>query len=154
MTNNAGVIIAIFLTSIFAFVGRASACTCGELALAQQRDNATAIFLGRVISKERSDAVEKNGAEVTLKVDRVWKGRIEKNVIVYTGATDDLYPFVNLCATPFRIGESYLVFTYGADKLATDVCTGTAGVSDAKGVIKQMGKGKRPLTIKKRMGTR
>lgn len=144
INSNPLIMMTLLLSATFISAGRASACTCGELTLAQQRCNATAIFLGKVVSKKRSDAVEKNGVEVILKVEKAWKGRIEQTVTVYTGATDDLYPFVNLCATPFKIGKRYLVFTYGTDKLATDVCTGTAGLPDAKEAIKRLGRGARP----------
>src|SRR5215468_3302710 len=80
------------------------ACTCGESTVAEDRERATAVFVGKVVAKRKSDAVEKNGVEVTLEVELVWKGTISQRVIVYTGATDDLYPFVNLCATPFKMG--------------------------------------------------
>jgi hypothetical protein len=132
------------------FVRNVSACTCGDATVAEYRTSAKAVFLGEVVSKRKSDAVEKNGVEVTLKVERVWKGSISEEVLVYTGATDDLYPFVNLCATPFRTGERYIVFAYGEEKLATDMCAGSGDFPYAQKVIRQLGKGQRPFKAKRR----
>jgi hypothetical protein len=129
-------------------VSEALACTCGESTVAEHRKRATAVFVGKVVAKRKSDAVEKDGVEVTLTAERVWKGTISQRVIVHTGATDDLYPFVNLCATPFRMGERYIVFAYGRDRLATDVCAGSGDFPYANGVIKQLGTGKRPRHLK------
>ncbi|HSE25725.1 MAG TPA: hypothetical protein VLB68_28930, partial [Pyrinomonadaceae bacterium] len=95
-----------------------------------------------------SNAVEREGVEITLKVDRVWKGKISEKMIVYSGATDDLYPFVNLCATPFRLGEKYIVFAYGQDKLATDVCAGSGAFPYANKVIRDLGRSSRPMKSK------
>ncbi len=130
------------------FANRASACTCGESTVAEDRERATAVFVGKVISKRKSNAVERDGVEVTLKVERVWKGMISERAIVYTGATDDLYPFVNLCATPFRLGQRYIVFAFGQDKFATDVCAGSGDFPYANKVIRELGRGKRPMKSK------
>jgi hypothetical protein len=134
---------AVALLAVFA--SSASACTCGDSTVAEYRARAQAVFLAKVVSKRKSDALEKNGVEVTLKVERMWKGQITEEVLVYTGATDDLYPFVNLCATPFSVGEKYIVFAFGEEKLTTDVCAGSGDFPYAKKVIKQLGKGRPPL---------
>ena len=126
----------------------AFACTCGESTVAEYRERATAVFVGRVTSKRKSNAVERDGGEITLKVERVWKGVISEKVIVYTGATDDLYPFVNLCATPFRLGQRYIVFAYGQDKFATDVCAGSGEFPYANQVIRELGRARRPMKSK------
>jgi hypothetical protein len=130
------------------FVNNAFACTCGESTVAEDRERASAVFVGRVTSKRKSNAVERDGVEITLKVERVWKGMISEKVIVYTGATDDLYPFVNLCATFFRLGQRYIVFAYGKDKFATDVCAGSGDFPYANKVIRELGKGRRPRKSK------
>lgn len=134
-------IVIMFLAVTLGVSIRVHACTCAELTVAQQRDNASAIFRGKVISKVKSDAVEKNGVKVTLGVDTVWKGRDVKEIVVYTGATEDLYPFLSLCATPFVIGEEYLVFAYGSEHLATDVCAGTTALSNAGYLLRELGAG-------------
>ena len=117
-------------TIILSFcVIEAFACLCSEMTVA--------------------DALEKNGVEVTLEVEKVWKGKVLKKTLVYTGATEDLYPFLDLCATPFSVGEKYIVFTYGKNKFSTNVCAGTGDFPYAEKVIKQLGKGKPPLKSKK-----
>ncbi len=132
----------VFLTS------ETFACTCGEMTVAEYRENASAVFLAKVVSKKKSDALEKDGVEVTLEVEKVWKGKILKRTLIYTGATEDLYPFLDLCATPFTVGEKYIVFAYGKNKLSTNVCAGTGDFPYAEKVIKQLGKGKPPQKLK------
>ncbi len=135
----------LILICILLFAGaahRTAACTCAESTVAQNVELATPVFVGTVTSKRKSDAIEKDGIEAVLKVGRRWKGEVSKTALVYTGATDDLYPFLNLCATPFRVGQKYVVFTYGRDKLVTDVCAGSAELSYARSVLKQLGRGK------------
>ena len=127
------------LTIFFGFASQAYACTCAELTVVQQRENASAVFSGTVVKKTRSDAVEKNGVEVTFKVDRVWKGSIEEETVVYTGATADLYPFENLCAPPFKVGQKYVVFAFGQNDLTTDTCAGTLSFPEAKKLETQLG---------------
>lgn len=141
-------LLCVIATSLTAFVGDVYACTCGEITVAERKRNAKAVFLGTVLSKKKSDAIEKNGVEVTLKVERVWKGDISERVVVYTGATDDLYDFVDLCASWLRVGQKHVVFTYGKDKHMTDVCAGTGDFPYAEEVIRQLGKGKRPRRLK------
>lgn len=118
----------------------AYSCTCGESTVPQQRDSASAVFMGTPVKKVRSDAVEGHGVEITFQVRRVWKGQIGQQTVVYTGATSDLYDFENLCAPPFKIGQFYVVFALGAGKLTTDVCAGTLPVAEGKSTIRQLGK--------------
>lgn len=128
----------------FGFGSQAYACTCAELTVSQQRENATAVFSGTVLRRLRSDEVEKDGVEVTFKVDRIWKGRVEAATSVFTGPTSDLYPFENLCAPQLRVGQKYIVFAFGKNKITTDVCAGTLAFPDAKKVKRQLGNSRRP----------
>lgn len=133
----------------FCVGSQASACTCGALTVTQQRENASAIFSGTVVKMTRSDAVEKNGVEITFKVDRIWKGRDEETTLIYTGATGDLYPFKSTCAPSFRVGQQYIVFAVGADKPSTDTCTGTFDYHDAKNLKRELGRSARPKSKRK-----
>lgn len=128
----------------FCCVTRTFACTCGDLMIAEQRNNATVVFIGTAIKKIRSDAVKANGVQVIFKVRRVWKGDVSKEVAVYTGATGDLYAFEDLCAPLFKVGKAYVVFALGSGKLETDVCTGTVLARYATGTIRELGKSYRP----------
>jgi len=142
------VLLALTVSLIF-LTDEAFACTCGEMTVSEYRKSASAVFLGKVIRKEKSDGFEKDGVAVTLEVEKVWKGKILKKTLIYTGATEDLYPFLNLCATPFTVGEKYIVFAYGKNKLSTDVCAGTGDFPYAANVIKQLGQGKPPRKSKR-----
>ena len=142
----------LFALTILGNAKTAYSCTCGELTVTQQRENATAVFLGTVIKKSRSNAVQRDGVEVTFEVRRIWKGDLRRKTLVYTGASLDLYPFENLCAPRFEPGKQYLVFALGTDKLETDICAGTLASSYAKAVIAELGRGKslKPKTIRSR----
>src|ERR1044072_8538157 len=89
----------------FALIDCSYACTCAERTLPQLRGEATAVFLGKVVLKTKSDTVEKDGEAVTLKVARVWKGKVEQDFVVYTGPTLDLYSFTNMCVFCLVVGE-------------------------------------------------
>lgn len=132
--------------------GNVHACTCGEQTVIEQRENASAVFLGTVISKVRSNAVERDGVRVTFKVTRVWKGDVGREFVVYTGPTSDLYSFENLCAPPFKVGASYVVFATGKEKLETDVCAGTLLLAQAKATIQKLGSGKNVARVAKAKG--
>ena len=135
----------VLLALPFAFVFgtiNAYACTCGEATMSELRENASAVFWGRVVNKVRSNTVERDGVELTFEVTRVWKGNVGRKTAVYTGATADLYPFQNMCTPPFRVGESYLVFAVGREHLATNVCAGTKLLERAKTADHWLGPGK------------
>ena len=136
-------VIALLLTG--GALERVAACTCGEATTAQYLQSATAVFIGVVAAKQKSNAVAKDGVEVTFRVERVWKGNVWKTALVYTGATPDLYAFENLCAPQFRVGRRYIVFALGQDKLETDICTGTVDSRYGRNVAKQLGRGRAPV---------
>lgn len=130
----------------------AHACTCGEQTVSEQRQNASVVFAGTVKSKVRSNAVERDGVQVTIKVTRVWKGNVGREITIYTGPTADIYTFENLCAPPLKVGASYLVFAVGKEKFATDVCAGTVLLAEAKTTIQQLGPSKRIAQAAKSKG--
>jgi hypothetical protein len=128
-------------------IDRAAACSCDEATTAVYFKTASAVFIGTVTAKRKSNAAEKDGVEVTLKVERVWKGNVSNSALVYTGATSDLYPFENLCAPRFRIGQRYIVFALGQDKLETDICAGTLDFRHGQSVLKQLGRSRPPRRL-------
>lgn len=135
----------ILLVGLVTFVLGSSdshACTCGETTVAQQRENASVVFLGTVSKKVRSNAVARDGVQVTFRVARVWKGDAKREIAIYTGPTSDLYPFENLCTPRFKVGARYVVFAFGKDKLETDVCSGTLPLAEARTTIHALGPGK------------
>lgn len=130
-------------------IDRVVACTCGEATTAEYLQTATAVFIGTVTAKRKSDAAEKDGVEITFSVGRVWKGNITRTAFVYTGATGDLYPFENLCAPHFRVGQRYIVFALGQDRLHTDICAGTVPFRYGAAVVKQLGRSRSPARLRR-----
>ena len=135
--------IAVLLSGLSANV---LACTCGESTVEQSKSAATAVFLGRIKDKVRSDAVEESGVEVTFEVGRVWKGQIQKTVKIYSGATEDLYGFIDLCSPEFKVGDRYVVFARGAKLLVNMRCSHTALITKGREhpYARELGRGKRP----------
>src|SRR5262245_6532016 len=130
-----------------AFTDIAAGCTCSDPSVKRQLSMAKNVFVGKVLSKKKSDAVMRNGVEVTLQVERVWKGGVTKITKIHTGPTEDVYDFFDMCATPIKLGERYIVFAYGGKMLSTDVCAGTGGFPYAEKIIQQLGEGRVPKNI-------
>jgi hypothetical protein len=47
-----------------------------------------------------------------------------------------------ICGYEFKVGESYLVYAHGSDRLNTDICTRTEKLVDAGKDLKVLGKAK------------
>jgi hypothetical protein len=123
------------------------ACTCNlppmnktEKQLVElERKKSKAIFVGEVteIIVPKTPAGEPGWvAEVKFKVQRTWKGVELEEVRVFTANV------CCICGYEFKVGESYLVYAYGSDKLHTDTCTRTSRLADAETDLKVLGKAK------------
>jgi len=133
-----GMIVLVLISTIAA---PASACSClrppeAPVALA----GSTAVFLGKVTAIERG----KTGLQITIEVDRAWKGIATKTVSLNT-APDD-----GMCGYHFEIGKSYLVYANGdkpkegeQPKLSTNICTRTCHIDQAGDDLKAIGEGKK-----------
>jgi len=122
---------------------QATACSCApppppKQALAQ----AEAVFSGKV-----TDITIKDHTKfVTIEVDRVWKGTVAAKVVITTpehGAT---------CGYGFTTkgDATYLVYCYKNEKgLATNLCTRTTALGNAKEDLKELGDGEKPKEEKK-----
>lgn len=124
----------------------AAPCETGFCMCARPDDVATevagaqAVFTGRVVAVR--DTVVGDGhfpgprvRQVTLRVDRAWKGVDSSTVAVVTGMWDAD------CGFPFRRGRSYLVFAYrGHDGLLTaGICGRTARLWRAARTLRELG---------------
>jgi hypothetical protein len=102
---------------------------------AQQR--AKSIFVGRVVKVR--DVIAHGGfseKRVTLKVERSWKGRANREVVVFTRG----------CAINFYVGERYLVLAYvpgNKHDLYTDWCMQSALSRHATAQLTWLGNSKR-----------
>lgn len=117
------------------------ACSCSNpVPPREELKKRDVVFLGKVISRKKSS----DGVEVVFKVERVWKGKITEEASIFTGYTADLYDYENMCAPILKLGESYLIYAYGNDKLETDVCTRTRLLIHAAEDLRGLGRGKKP----------
>jgi hypothetical protein len=105
-------------------------CVCGAptrtvLEDAQQAD---AVFLGTVVEQgplEGDDFCEGGGIRATMVVRKVWRGSVGARDVVYSAADCG-------CASPFKVGEEYVVFASG-DSLESRQCGRTTPLRDPSG---------------------
>ncbi len=139
--------ITLYLVGFFALLifttTDAYACSCipsgGEplkQQIAKAKKDSAAVFSGKVL--EIIKKPENYQIVVKFQVQSSWKGNVSKQITVTT-ASDSA-----MCGYNFEVGESYLVYTSGADvkNLRTDICTRTAKLSAAKADTKLLGKAK------------
>ncbi|HEX8286488.1 MAG TPA: hypothetical protein VF556_00745 [Pyrinomonadaceae bacterium] len=102
------------------------------------KNDSQAVFTGRVL--EVIQKPEKHQIIVKLKAEKSWKGSVSRQITIVTASNSAL------CGYNFEVGKSYLIYAqdYGTNNLQTNLCTRTAGVSEAKADLKVLGKGKIP----------
>jgi hypothetical protein len=104
-----------------------------------ERKKSKAIFVGEVVEIKVPKTASGEPAwvaEVKFKVQRAWKGAEAEEMSVFT-------PNVCcICGYEFRVGESYLVYAHGSDRLSTDMCTRTRKLVEAETDLKVLGKAK------------
>lgn len=145
-------------------VNSALACVCVPPADAKtELREAAAVFSGKLIGKEYRKAVEAGVSSqgesiavqspqsrvVVLKfqVERWWKGRQTKEVILYTDhlLAPDGTETISDCDFPFETGKRYLIYTFAEEnRLKTNSCTRTKLLEKARGDLKALGKGLKP----------
>jgi hypothetical protein len=117
------------------------ACSClPTKSTAQELEQSTAVFSGKVIQIKRRKQAENIFAsvEVTFRVEKAWKGLKRKTITVYTSSNSAS------CGYSFRVNQTYLVYANGndEDKLSTGICSRTKRIKDAREDLKELGKGK------------
>jgi hypothetical protein len=140
----------LFLTFIVAALlvftqATAFACSCIEIPepfeqkVKSELKGAKAVLSGMVLQiKDKPQSFE---VFVTIKVERVWKGSVSKEVIITTENNNGVF-----CGYPFKVGESYLVYADGSDEnnLTTSHCLRNLELQKAAEDLKILGKGKKP----------
>ena len=112
--------------------GVSVACTCMHLKgdPAGAFTTGSAVFSGKVLKitegKSSPPATDLKELTVKFRVEKSWKLIRKDEVMVFTVNTS------SLCGFPFTVGESYLVYARGGNKLYTDICTRTVHVMGAK----------------------
>lgn len=129
----------IFALFIFSSIdGYACSCLSSGEPLKQQiakaKKDSAAIFSGRVL--EIIKKPENYQTIVKFQVQSSWKGNVSKQITISTASESAM------CGYNFEVGESYLVYTNGADvkNLQTNLCTRTAKLSAARADTRVLGK--------------
>lgn len=125
----------------------ASACSCMFPTVEAAREDASAVFEGRVLAIKAlpGDAGASDGkTQVTFAVVRTWKGLDrEEQVDIVTNSSGAL------CGYTFASDTSYLVYTEGqAGALAVNACSRTRPIADAAEDLAVLGAGATPVAPK------
>ena len=111
--------------AIFALLsGEAIACSCAGYDIGESYNEYPAVFVGTV---EKLETIKKRESgswfsyyqltQVTLKLDKVYKGSTDKKMVVTTR------PGYGACGFPFKLNQQYAVFAYQDEKdLAVSSC--------------------------------
>jgi hypothetical protein len=124
----------------------AHACKCMFPTVAQGRDQASAVFEGRVTKIEDVASEVEGGIglkKVTLILVRTWKGlEQEESVVVKTSASSAS------CGYGFALDQSYLVYAGGTPpELEVSSCSRTKPMDGASEDLAVLGAGITPVTI-------
>jgi len=147
----------LFITIIIASVSfmapsKAAACSCAELASVEDSlERSEAVFSGKVLEiKELKNTSGYMRKSVKFEVNKVWKGRSESLIVIYTGIGG------GDCGYAFVEGKEYLVYANSTTmydnvkELTTISCDRTALISQAQEDLSILGEGEAP-TIKIQM---
>jgi hypothetical protein len=129
------VVLLLGLTSL-AQASEARACSCMRLSPSEGLSSSHAVFTGEVIEIQPNQATRFGGLEITLRVERVWKGDPKNEIKVHTAGSSAA------CGYSFVEGKKYLVYALrdDADPMRVSLCSRTALVEDAKEDLDFLGK--------------
>lgn len=139
------ILIALCAVLILLSTGNSYACSCLPAPAPRQAlKEATAVFVGEVVSKEVFDVTDQFGAQplvrVKFAVSRTWKGIKGTEAIVHTSAWNPA------CGFNFERGKTYLVYAYPdhwkLNALATGLCNRTVEIEKAKKDLRAIGRGR------------
>ena len=133
-------ILALTMVLLPSFASIANACTCGQISPCEAYANASVVFVGLVsktaTESTKSSRLPSNAMSTTLtsgspvarfKVEEAFLGVNVTEIEISGGGTT--------CGYYFKQGERYLVYAYqnpDATTFHTNICSGTAPVSEAK----------------------
>ncbi|MBA4496027.1 hypothetical protein ACFO25_15705 [Paenactinomyces guangxiensis] len=130
---------AFFLLVYWLFPSPVHACSCVVPGpLEEELAESSAVFSGKVIRIDENKAKLKK--EVVFKVNEIWKGVNETQIVVETPNQS------GACGFDFVEGQEFLVYARAnADgKLKTTICSRTKAMSAAKEDLNALDKGKSP----------
>lgn len=109
-----------------------NACSCILQTPQEAFEQASAVFIGKVINIDFSDEMFNISGDlknVTFEVLEIWKGPNNETIVITTGMNEG----ISSCTYPFENNEIYLVYAYEEEnKLVTNICSRTKLLSDAK----------------------
>jgi hypothetical protein len=136
-TNHIAVLLCIAaLPALLLLVPRkAFACSCVTPGTAQEElDRSDAVFTGTVTKISKGSLTDYENVNVSLTVDRVWKGSVAKTITIQTSADEPT------CGFSFEKDLSYLVYaTNIANHMQTSICSRTTMLSAAQSDISALG---------------
>ena len=128
------------VTLLLLFQADALACKCAKPTIENSFEKATVIFSGEVIKLDKFRAI--------LKVEKVWKGKADKEIAMHTGMTKSAegYYISSSCDFGYVLGEKYLIYAFGSDdELKTNVCSRTKSLEQGDEDIKELEKLKQEI---------
>jgi len=117
-----------------------------------------AVFAGKVIGRKYiTDNLSGVGTPgqrllIRLQVERVWKGEIGEEVLMYTSRMRQPNGLDSIMANDFSFkdGQRYLVYAGGTlERLSTSACTRSRELGKAGDDLKELGEGHEPIRKKK-----
>ena len=135
------------ITFLLMLPGIGHACSCSlppigkteKQLIELERKKSKAVFVGEVLEiivPNTPSGEPAWVAEVKFKVQKSWKGSVAEEVSVFTANV------CCICGYMFKVGERYLVYAHGSDKLGTDICTRTKRMANAEIDLMVLGKAK------------
>jgi hypothetical protein len=124
----------------------ALACKCRLQTVDEAKQDATAIFEGRVsaiVDEPKTEANMFPGKTVTIAIVRTWRGLENQEAVTLrtneSGAS---------CGYGFQVGTSYLIYAVGEhDKLLVTSCSRTRLLSEANEDLAALGGGVTPVKV-------
>ena len=130
--------VAAILIIFFSITSISIACECVLIKSAIEAMNQSKyVFQGKLIKHEKAGNLLGGETVAYVKVDRVWKGLDQSEVLIYTDLSS--------CEFQFQDGKSYLFYLFERDgKPYVYQCGKTDFLESAKDDIKELGQGKIP----------
>jgi hypothetical protein len=124
----------------------ALACKCRLQTVAEAKQEAVAIFEGRVsaiVDEPKTEANPFPGKSVTLSLVRTWRGFENQEAVTLRTAESSA-----TCGYGFEVGQTYLVYAAGeTDKLLVTSCSRTRLLSEASEDLAALGAGVTPVKV-------
>lgn len=134
-----------FLVFLNAAPATSYACSCAAPGpVEEELERSAAVFIGKVkaVVDQKADSEIQSSADpiaYIIKVDEIWKGIHETEVVVYSER------HTASCGFTFEEGREYLIYaSLSDDKLHVSLCSRTTDLESADSDLAILGEGKKP----------